>query len=161
LRKDKHLVKWVSTATQALSASLLDEFDLLICDVHLPDIQGVELVRAIKAQSPLQPVMTVGDEDVAVWMQTCLDAGASCYLRKPIAFDELLHEIRMVEKARLRLRTVIIDPDPIHRTRVAKTLTALGCQVRLQRLLTLWIERQLAVGVYLCLTGAILRPTIF
>ena len=50
-------------------------------------------------------------------------------MQKPLAFDELLEEVRLVEKARLNLHIAIVDSDAIHATHLNKTLTALGCAV--------------------------------
>ena len=129
LMQKGHQVKTVATGSSGLMAALSDEYDLLICDVELPDVHGTEIVRALKAQSPMLPVMTIGGGLTTEWTQACLDAGASCYLQTPIDRGDLLWEVTLVEKARLHLHTILIDADPIHRTRLMKSLTALGCEV--------------------------------
>jgi DNA-binding response OmpR family regulator len=129
LSERNHRTKHVTCGSQGLMASLADEFDLLVCDVQLPDLHGTEIVRALKAQSPMLPVMTLGDGDAEQWSQVCLDAGASCYLQKPIGREALLQEVTLVEKARLKLKTILIDTDPIHRRRLARSLNSLGCEV--------------------------------
>ncbi len=129
VQEQGHVTRQVASGTQALMAALAEEYDLLICDMQLPDLHGTELVRALKAQSPLLPVMAIGDGDLQSWDQSCKDCGASCYLQKPLLLEDLRQEVVLVNKARLHLHTVLVDPDPIHRTHVTKGLNSLGCVV--------------------------------
>ena len=124
-----HVVSTVRTGSEALTASIHGEFDLLITDLMLPDLQGTEIVRAIKVQSPQLPVIVISALNAAVWARPCEDAGATRFLSKPLDFEELRQEVRLVEKARLNLRIALVDPDAIHRVRLTKTLAALGCEV--------------------------------
>jgi DNA-binding response OmpR family regulator len=124
-----HDVTTVGSGSAALSAALVDEFDLLLCDLMLPDLQGTEIVRALKAQSPRLPVMVISALSRKDWEQPCEDAGASRFLEKPVNAETLRDEVALVEKARLYLNIFIVDTDPIHRTRLAKVLTSFGCEV--------------------------------
>lgn len=130
LGADGHEVETRARGADALTASLLRDFDLLLCDLMLPDLEGIEVVRAIKSQSPQLPVIVISALDKDVWEQPCLDAGAACYLQKPIRIGELRREVRLVKEARANLRVALVDPDAIHRTRVLKALEQLGCDVR-------------------------------
>lgn len=129
LVNDGHEVSQVSSGSAALRASILHEYDLMVCDLMLPDLQGTEIVRAIKAQSPRLPVMVMSALDAQDWEKPCEDAGATKYLQKPINLKLFREEVALVEKARLRLHIAIVDSDAIHATRLRKVLHALGCQV--------------------------------
>ncbi len=129
LRDDGHEVSTVATGSEALGASIVREYDLLICDLMLPDLQGTEIVRALKAQSPRLPVMVISALNAKEWAKPCEDAGATRYLEKPLDITALREEVALVQKARLNLRIAIADTDPIHSTRLNKVLTALGCEV--------------------------------
>ena len=52
-----HDVADVASGSAALQASIMHEYDLLICDLMLPDLEGTEIVRALKAQAPHLPVV--------------------------------------------------------------------------------------------------------
>ncbi|MCK5687649.1 response regulator, partial [Myxococcota bacterium] len=125
-----HSCRIVTSGSAAIMAALTEEHDLLICDMGLPDLPGSEIIRAIKAQSPRLPVVAIGDDSADVWEQQVLDAGGSCYLPRPVHEEDLRMEVNMVEKARLQLNIVLVDPDAIHRIWVGKTLESLGCQVQ-------------------------------
>ena len=63
-------------------------FAILICDLNLPDGDGLELVRAAKQTQQLKAIALTGresDEDRAKGME----AGFDCYLTKPIDFQQL------------------------------------------------------------------------
>ncbi len=129
LRDDGHEVSNARTGTEALGASITKEYDLLICDLMLPDLQGTEIVRALKAQSPRLPVMVISALSAKDWAKPCEDAGATRFLEKPLDLGALRDEVALVQKARLNLRIALADSDPIHSTRLTKVLTALGCEV--------------------------------
>lgn len=124
-----HAVTTRSRGSEALLAALHEDYDLLICDLMLPDLEGIEVVRAIKSQTPNLPVIVISALEQSEWEQACMDAGAACYLQKPVRLEALRREVELVEKARANLRVALIDPDPIHRTRVTRALSGLGCEV--------------------------------
>lgn len=83
----------------ALRRSLAREsFDLYILDWHLPDVDGLEVLKEIRARSPRSPVIfaTVRgrDDDIAHVLQ----AGADDYIAKPVRQGELLGRIQAVAR---------------------------------------------------------------
>ncbi len=85
------------TGREALA--ILEEHnpDLILLDVHLPDINGVDLCRQIKAVNRDQPVMVMQITASAltpVHATRALDAGADCYLTEPVDPDVLLATVR-------------------------------------------------------------------
>jgi two-component system response regulator MprA len=67
--------------------------DLVILDLMLPDIDGVEVCRRIRAAVPV-PIIMVTARDAVPDRVAGLDAGADDYVTKPFAFDELLARVR-------------------------------------------------------------------
>ena len=67
--------------------------DLVILDIMLPDIDGVEVCRRLRAAGPL-PIIMVTARDSVPDRVSGLDAGADDYVTKPFAFDELLARVR-------------------------------------------------------------------
>lgn len=122
---------WASrSGTEALTSTLRRDYDLLICSVDLPDLSGVDLVGAIKAQHPHLPIIAVGWAEEETWVGECEAAGATKCFRHPVPMKELLQEIKLVEMTRTGLRIVIVDPDAIHRARLRNHLSAQGCDVQ-------------------------------
>ncbi len=72
--------------------------DAVLCDVYLPDGDGIDLLTALSQQTPRLPciIMTAfGNRDLAV---RALEAGAYDYVAKPLRFDELLARLRRLEE---------------------------------------------------------------
>ncbi|MEW5853194.1 MAG: response regulator [Myxococcota bacterium] len=131
LRRDGHDVVTAQRGATAINQSLAREFDLLITDVMLPDINGLELVRAVKAQAPQIPVIVISALQESEVGARALDAGAARFIEKPLRLDELRREVAMAAASRAGLKVLYVDPDPLHRNRVKRTLQLSGCEVNL------------------------------
>jgi two-component system, OmpR family, KDP operon response regulator KdpE len=85
--------------------ALLDEKpDLIILDLGLPDIQGLDLLAAIRARNEAVPIVVLssrGDESVKV---RALDLGADDYLTKPFGMEELLARMRAALRHQLAVQ---------------------------------------------------------
>jgi two-component system, OmpR family, response regulator MprA len=69
------------------------EPDLIILDIMLPDIDGIEVCRRLRAAGPV-PIIMVTARDAVPDRVNGLDAGADDYVTKPFAFEELLARVR-------------------------------------------------------------------
>ncbi len=70
------------------------EYDLLLLDINLPDMDGFALIRALRQRRSDVPVIMVTARDNVQDRIAGLDAGADDYVIKPFAFEELLARIR-------------------------------------------------------------------
>jgi two-component system response regulator MprA len=87
-------VDLAETGEQALDKTLGDLPDLVILDVMLPGIDGIEVCRRLRAAESRLPILLLTARDRVPDRVAGLDAGADDYLVKPFAFDELLARIR-------------------------------------------------------------------
>lgn len=76
----------------------LEDWDLLLLDLRLPGRDGIAVLEEVSRRWPELPVLVVSARAGVPAKVAALDAGASDYLAKPFAFDELLARVR----ARLR-----------------------------------------------------------
>ena len=89
----------------ALQRSLAREsFDLYLLDWHLPDSDGLEILKAIRARAPQAPVIFATARDRDDDIARALQAGADDYIAKPVRQGELLARIEAVARARARSR---------------------------------------------------------
>lgn len=118
LSRAGHHVSHVPTAEDALVALERERVDVIVTDLHLPGISGLELLKQIgKGDAP--PVIVVtGDTDLTTAVDA-MRAGAADYVNKPLTMKALQHVLdRVVETTRLRRqvsllqREVVADPDP-------------------------------------------------
>lgn len=82
---------------EGLNLALTNEYDLLILDVMLPSLNGMEVLRRIRQASELPVIMLTAKDDVMDKVMG-LDLGAQDYLTKPFAIEELLARIRVLFK---------------------------------------------------------------
>lgn len=82
---------------EGLSMALSNPYDLLILDVMLPSLNGMEVLRRIRQVSELPVIMLTAKDDVMDKVMG-LDLGAQDYLTKPFAIEELLARIRVLFK---------------------------------------------------------------
>ncbi|MGE0788530.1 MAG: sigma-54-dependent transcriptional regulator [Sandaracinaceae bacterium] len=132
LTRAGHHVSPVSSAEAAIEALGLERVDVVVTDLHLPGMNGIELLRQL-AQGDAPPVIVVtGDTEVSVAVDA-MRAGAADYVTKPLTMKSLDHVLtRVIESARLRRRVrflqreVLADPDPSQTARsqaMRETLT--------------------------------------
>ncbi len=81
----------------ALDAALAQDFDLIVLDVMLPSLNGIEVLRRLR-QVKQTPVIILTARDQVVDKVTGLDIGANDYMTKPFAIEELLARIRLHTK---------------------------------------------------------------
>ncbi|WP_314947081.1 response regulator transcription factor [Bradyrhizobium cosmicum] len=96
------------TALEKLS----EEPALIILDLGLPDIQGHELLRTIRARNEGVPIVVLSSRGDEAGKVQALDLGADDYLTKPFGMDELLARLR----AALRHQLQVQGERPIFRT---------------------------------------------
>ncbi|WP_103337541.1 response regulator transcription factor [Amycolatopsis sp. CA-126428] len=94
LRLHGHQVCWRRDGRTALQAAEPGDFDLVLLDLGLPDLDGVEVCRRLRAALPaaVLVILTARQEEMDVVVG--LDAGADDYLTKPIRLGELLARVR-------------------------------------------------------------------
>jgi two-component system KDP operon response regulator KdpE len=90
-----HDVTTAPNGETALDALSTTEVDLVVLDLGLPGIDGVEVIRRLRAWSTT-PVIVLSVRDAQADKVAALDAGADDYVTKPFAMDELLARMRAV-----------------------------------------------------------------
>lgn len=98
LKREKHAVDWVATGKEALRAVYPDETDMVILDLGLPDIDGLQVLKTIKAKSPQIPILILTARGGIESKVEGLDLGADDYLPKPFDMDELFARMRVIER---------------------------------------------------------------
>ncbi|HEX9541543.1 MAG TPA: response regulator transcription factor [Streptosporangiaceae bacterium] len=101
LRAHGYSVEWVSSGREALLRVTEADISLVILDLGLPDLDGLEVLEGLRERGATVPVLVLSARGRVDDRVKGLNLGADDYLAKPFAFEELLARIR----ANLRPRT--------------------------------------------------------
>lgn len=93
LEEHGYKIKTAKNGEEALSLIASHDFDLLILDIMLPDINGIELCRQIRLTNTQTPILILSALEQVQNKVAGLKAGADDYLIKPFHFSELLARI--------------------------------------------------------------------
>lgn len=92
----KAIITEVGDADGAINAISGQEFDLVICDISIPGTTGLELCKNIKKVRPSQPMLVLSMHKEEQYAVRALKVGASGYLAKESAPEELIKAVRQI-----------------------------------------------------------------
>lgn len=132
LEHEGYEVRHIADGRTALESAVSHDYDLIILDLMLPGLNGIELLRRLR-QVKETPVIILTARDQIMDKVAGLDIGANDYMTKPFAIEELLARIRVHLKKRdavksrtlaygkltvdLNSRSVAYDGNPIELTK--------------------------------------------
>jgi len=98
LEKDGHSVAAVETGTDAVNACTQGSFDIVLMDIHMPEMDGIEAARTIRIRERESgrhtPIIAMTASAMKEDREACVDAGMDAFLSKPICAAELLATLR-------------------------------------------------------------------
>lgn len=126
----------------ALHLSEQHSFDLILLDVMLPDLSGIDVVRKLRQRNQDTPVLMLTARDSLPDIVLGLDSGADDYLTKPFSFSELLARIRALgrrnattPKSVLEVHDLVLDVSSQRTYRAGRPITLSLTEFRLLEVL--------------------------
>jgi len=114
LESDGHDVSGAETAERALSLLDEEEFDLVVSDIVMPALSGLELIETVRAQHASLPVVLVTGAGTYDTLSQALTRGAAGLVTKPFAHAELKsaarHALERAPRSRAELRERLLAP---------------------------------------------------
>jgi DNA-binding NarL/FixJ family response regulator len=98
-----------ATAEEALEKIEASVPDLAVVDLTLGDMGGLELLKHLKAQHPLLPVLVLSMHDESFYAERCLRAGARGYIMKNEAIDQVERAVRQILDGKVYLSQRMSD----------------------------------------------------
>jgi len=116
-----------------LELALSEPFDLILLDILLPELNGMEVLRRLRRASSV-PVVMLTARDSVTDKVSGLDLGADDYITKPFAIEELLARIRTaLRKSAARQEGEILAAGPLHLDPLRRLVTVEGRPVDLTK----------------------------
>ena len=95
LEADGHAVSWAKDGEEAVDEAHRQPFDLVLLDLHMPRLDGLQVLEAIRSDEKLRlvKVVVVSADAMGGVAEVVLGAGADGYLTKPLEIHTLLAEV--------------------------------------------------------------------
>ena len=91
--RDVH-AKWVTCGKDAIALLSENHFDVLVLDVKMPGLSGLETMEEIQKVKPESKIIFLTGHGSTSDREACEKAGASSYLMKPVDIDVLIQELK-------------------------------------------------------------------
>lgn len=119
LGHEGYIVDQAHDGREGLNKALSNQYDLIVLDIMLPSVNGIEVLRKIRQNSEI-PIILLTAKDEVMDKVIGLDMGADDYITKPFAIEELLARIRTALKRKMQkpeltkiieIGSLKLDPD--------------------------------------------------
>ncbi|MDI1232089.1 MAG: response regulator [Methylobacter sp.] len=117
LKMEGYAVDWLTNGKLADEALKLNCYELIVLDLNLPDMEGLEILRALRARKDETPVMVLTAKDTVPDRVLGLDSGADDFVIKPFELDEVCARLRALARRNegrsvpnIEYKGIILDP---------------------------------------------------
>lgn len=121
----------VMTGASALEALAVNDYDLVVLDVGLPDMDGFELCRRWRAAGGRTPILMLTARSALSDRVVGLDAGADDYLPKPFAVEELMARLRALSRRPRPALDVVLGFEDVQLDTAERTARRAGRKIHL------------------------------
>jgi DNA-binding response OmpR family regulator len=120
LREASHTVDWLQTGEEALDYASATDYDAIILDIMLPNMDGFEVLKKLRQRKIQSPILCLTARDDVEDRVRGLNSGADDYLVKPFDFSELLARLNALMRrpplqAENILRVADLEMDTVRR----------------------------------------------
>jgi len=98
LEEQQYIADWVIDGVEALRVASTVPYDLIILDLRLPGMTGIEVLRTLRDRGVTIPVLVLTAQDSVEFKVDALRAGADDYVTKPFSFEELLARVEALSR---------------------------------------------------------------
>ena len=117
LKMEGYAVDWLTNGKLADEALKLNCYELVVLDLNLPDMEGLDILKALRARKDETPVMVLTAKDTVPDRVEGLDSGADDFVIKPFELDEVCARLRALARRNegrsvpnIEYKGIILDP---------------------------------------------------
>lgn len=144
LSESGHIIDRAADGITALAMALEGIYDALVVDRKLPELDGLSIVRQLRRNRVLTPVLMLSGAATTADRVEGLQAGCDDYLAKPYSFSELLARLEALLRRGDRLRnSAVLRVGDLELDTAARTVSRAGHPIELQRREFLLLEQLL------------------
>ena len=133
LRYEGYQVHKSFDGRSGLERALSGEYDLVLLDIMLPQLSGMEVLRRLRKEGGQLPVIMLTARDSVVDKVSGLDSGADDYITKPFAIEELLARIRAALRTKSGRDSQMLAVGPLAMEVESRRVTVRGQEVELTK----------------------------
>lgn len=126
LRGSGYAVDWVSDGASAVAATATESFDLVILDLNLPEMDGISVLRSMRARQEKAAVLILTARGTPEERVKGLDLGADDYMIKPFDVSEFEARVRVLLRRQAGLRSSTVDYGKVSFDLTSRTFSAEG-----------------------------------
>lgn len=131
LGSDNHETHWVADGEAALEQVENSDFDLMVLDLMLPQLSGLEVLARMQQRHAACSVITLSAEESAEARVRCLNAGADDCITKPFSLQELIARCRANLRRRSYLNSATLEHNGVVLNRRDRTVRREGIPIDL------------------------------
>jgi two-component system OmpR family response regulator len=109
LEEQRCSVDLVADGTEGLDRASQTAYDVIVLDLRLPGISGVEVLRTLRDRGVDTPVLVLTAQDTVETKVQALRTGADDYVTKPFAFEELLARVEALSRRPKEIQSPVIE----------------------------------------------------
>jgi two-component system response regulator QseB len=117
LKMEGYVVDWLTNGKLADEALKLNSYELIVLDLNLPDMEGLDILKALRARKDETPVMVLTAKDTVPDRVLGLDSGADDFVIKPFELDEVCARLRALARRNegrsvpnIEYKGIVLDP---------------------------------------------------
>ncbi len=117
LKMEGYVVDWLTNGRLADEALKMNSYELIVLDLNLPDMEGLDILKALRARKDETPVMVLTAKDTVPDRVMGLDSGADDFVIKPFELDEVCARLRALARRnegrsvpQIAYKGIVLDP---------------------------------------------------
>jgi DNA-binding response OmpR family regulator len=108
LEEQRYHADLVADGLEGLRLASGGRYDLIVLDLRLPEMNGLEVLRTLRDRGNTTPVLVLTAQDAVDFKVQALRSGADDYVTKPFAFEELLARVEALGRRPKEIRTPVL-----------------------------------------------------